>query len=163
MKNLIVAATVGLLASGGVYAGSFATPTTIVSNSTVSGSTCGGAAGQTLPAQGPGVNLGGIIYPHPSYIYSFIADAATASLSVTGADVEFAVTTSETAAPFSPTGYTGGPPVNLTPFNLQNTVRYYILVSIDPSIDATNPPQCRTFSLNVAGRLPVALQNFSVE
>ena len=138
------------------------TPTTaptspLASNQTISGATtCGGTVG---------LNLGGTnVLPHPSKIYEFVAQNATATITITPAstDIEMFLTTGCTSSPTAQ-GFVGGPLV-IPPGTLTNGTKYFIVVTKDASI----PPQpapgvCGAYGFTVVGTLPVSLQNFSVE
>lgn len=115
--------------------------------------TCGGQAG---------LDLGGTIYSHPSKVYEFVAQGANATITFgANADREMSLVTGCTSAPLF-IGFVGGPLV-IPPGSLTDGTKYYLVVSTDPSIPTANPPVCGSFDLVVNGRLPVALQKFSVE
>lgn len=158
MKNVLLSLTA--LAAMGASAVSFAqtcaSPLPIRSNTTypnatsTTGTTCGGT---------PGLNLGGTIYPHPSIVYSFVANNAMGNLTITGAMREIALTTSCANAPSNAAA--PGVPMVIAPGSLTNGATYLLVVSTDPS-EPPVPPICGTYTINTP-TLPVSLQNFSVE
>ena len=148
MKNalLTLTAIAAMSLSAVSFAQTCASPLPIKSNSSYpnasspTATTCGGQAG---------LNLGGTIYPHPSVVYSFVAQSANATITITGTDREMSLVSS----------CAGGP---MVVNSLTNGTTYYVVVSTDPSIP-TPPIQCGAYTLAVAGTLPVSLQGFSVE
>lgn len=154
--KLFAFALVGALALPTVAAAqTCASPLPIRSNTSypnptsTTATTCGGQAG---------LNLGGTIYPHPSIVYSFVAQSANATLTLTGTDREMSLVNNCANAPIA-IGFVGGP---MVVNGLTNGTTYYVVVSTDPSIP-TPPIQCGAYTLTVAGTLPVSLQDFSVE
>ena len=157
MKNalLTLTAIAAMSLSAVSFAQTCASPLPIKSNSSYpnasspTATTCGGQAG---------LNLGGTIYPHPSVVYSFVAQSANATITITGTDREMSLVSSCAQAPIA-IGFVGGP---MVVNSLTNGTTYYVVVSTDPSIP-TPPIQCGAYTLAVAGTLPVSLQGFSVE
>lgn len=157
MKNALL--TLTAIAAMGVSAVSFAqtcaSPLPMKSNTTYpnamspTATTCGGQAG---------LNLGGTIYPHPSIVYSFVAQSANATITLTGTDREMSLVSNCNSAPIA-IGFVGGP---MAVNGLTNGQTYLVIVSTDPSIP-TPPVQCGPYTATVAGTLPVSLQGFSVE
>lgn len=134
-------------------AGTCEAPTpALTSNSTPSGSTCGGTAG---------INMGGTVYPHPSQVFSFHKSAGATNIAVAGGNREMSVVASCMSAGQGPAplvvGFPGGP----ADISGLADGDYVLVVSTDPSIAVTNPPQCGNYDLTV-GTLPVTLQKFDV-
>ncbi|MEO6104727.1 MAG: hypothetical protein ABIP44_13955 [Pseudoxanthomonas sp.] len=157
MKNALLSLTA--VAALGVSAVSLAqtcaSPLPIQSNSNKTGTTCGGT---------PGLNLGGTIYPHPSIVYSFVAQNAAAAITFNAAgspDREMSLVTACNTAPIF-IGFNGGPLV-IPPATLTNGTTYLLVISTDPGLPPANPPLCGPYNVTVAGTLPVSLQGFSVE
>lgn len=152
MKNIVLVAAIALALPTIANAGTCASPTPITSDVTVSGTTCGGEIG---------IDMAGVIYPHPSQVYSFVGDpSATGAIALTGTDREMAMTTSCNSAPFMD-GYPGGP-IDLDALNLVAGQTYLLIVSTDPGIDPEDPPLCGDFTVTT-DTLPVSLQNVTVD
>lgn len=122
------------------------------SNTTSSGSTCGGTVG---------INMGGNVYPHPSQVFTFTKGPGATTIAIAGTDREMSVVTSCSSTTQGPApvrvGFPGGP-VDLS--GLANGT-YFLVVSTDPSLPVTTPPTCGAYDLTI-GTLPVSLQKFEV-
>ena len=129
--------------------GTCAAPTPLLSNSTVSGTTCGGEIG---------INMGGTIYVHPSSVFSLHLDHVNDpnKISIHGEHREMALTASCATAPIA----IGAPGLDIDGSEIPSG-DYLVIVSTDPSIPATNPPTCGAFDLNILS--PVTLQSFVVD
>lgn len=158
MKLVVAIALLGGLAfSAASFAQTCASPLPIGpkvggNHPPLSGTTCGGTAG---------LNLGGTIYPHPSIVYSFVAQNASASLTF-GADPnrEMSLVANCASAPitFGAPGF----PMVVAPGTLIDGTTYLVIVSSDSGLPPA-PPICGPYNVVITGTLPVSLQNFSVE
>ena len=101
------------------------------------GDTCGGEIG---------LNLGGVVYSHPSRVYTFHVDHAGpvfTTIALAGTDREAAVTDSCTNAPIAFAA--PGTPVDVTALADGD---WLLVVSTDPSLSVTVPPRCGAYTLN---------------
>lgn len=144
------------MASGVAFAaaGTCADPIPLASLQSVpDGSTCGGEIG---------INMGGVVYGHPSMVYRFHINQAgpggtPTTISVTGTDREASITDSCTNAPTAISSAAIGP----ADVSTLATGDWLLVVSTDPGLTVTDPPRCGAFAVT-AGVLPVSLQEFSV-
>ena len=101
------------------------------------GDTCGGEVG---------LNFGGVIYSHPSRVYSFHVDHAGpvfTTITLSGTNREAVVTDSCTNAP---TAFAApGVPVDVTALADGD---WLLVVSTDPSLPVTVPPTCGAYTVN---------------
>lgn len=165
MKMLGLALVGSLLFSASAFAQTCASPTPIPPKAGgsypvphLAGTTCGGTVG---------LNLGGVVYSHPSVVYSFVANAAAAAaastitFSGTGSENrEMSLVTSCTSAPINIAA--PGVPMQIPAGQLVSGTTYLLVVSSDSGLPP-QPQQCGPFSVSTTGTLPVALQNYSVE
>lgn len=128
----------------------------IFSDSSVSGDTCGSVNG--IGALGP------LPSPHNDLIYFFVADGASATISMPAASYDYGVFLTSGCAGTTPaptqaaTGPAAGGSFPVGGLTDGNT--YYVIVSGNPSVDT---PSCGTFDMNIDGQLPVELQSFSID
>ena len=130
-------------------------PAPIASNQTVTGlSTCGHPNGVG--------GYGGYASPQPDYIFSFTAQDANATITLTtsAALVEFLVSSCSAGVAGAAIG-SGAPgdQFPMTVSGLNNGQQYWIGVTSQPGPN----DQCGDFGLAVAGQLPVSLQSFSID
>lgn len=155
MKVAALSAFLMLACAPMAYAQTCASPTALASNTVVNGNTCGGEIG---------INMGGVIFGHPSVVYSFTwTDQGVDPniIDLTGTNMAFVVGPDCTQAPIA----FGGPgvgPLDLTAAGFVDGQSYVLVVSTDPGLPVTDPPTCGDFVLS-PGTLPVSLQNFTVQ
>lgn len=149
MKTNVLSAvlTAGLLtASAGAFAGTCASPTPLLSNETVTGTTCGGEGG---------VDLGGVPLVHPVVVYSFVAEGAAGTIETSGDP-----TISALIAPDCSTA-----PIlagNSIPLDSLVDGESYLFIVTSEELSAPNPQICGAYNVTT-GTLPVELQSFSVD
>lgn len=129
----------------------------IESNATVTGNTCSGTE--------IGINLGGVILPHKSVVYSFVAGGPPGGITtMTGTNLGIVIAENCTSGPIA----IGSPdaPMDVGAVTAQLTVgnTYLFIVTGDPGEPVPAPPAevCGAYSINTS-QLPVELQNFSVD
>jgi hypothetical protein len=128
----------------------------ILSDSSVAGDTC--ASTNSLPS------YGGTVSPQNEIVYSFTAQDANAALTINlnglpGGAVY--LMPAPCASSTDPTNFGfDGTPMTIAPDSLTDGQEYFVIVTADPGGPAD---ACGAFSVDVAGQLPVELQNFSVE
>lgn len=148
----------GLFAGGIVQAQTCATPIPLSSNTAVNGNTC-------VAPTGTGVNslpgYGSVPSPQTEIVYSFVAQGANGSVTVTdtgafGATVVLMPSPCASGTDILAAG-AAGTPMPLT--GLTNGQTYYLIVTGDPGGPAN---ACGAFTMTPP-TLPVSLQGFSVE
>lgn len=139
MKKVLLIGGLLLLSPLAAHANGGATcaaPAPLPSGSDV-GDTCGGEIG---------INLGGVVYAHPSRVYSFHVDHAGpvfTTITLSGTNREAAVTDSCSNAP---TAFAApGVPVDVTALADGD---WLLVVSTDPSLPVTVPPRCGPYTVN---------------
>lgn len=135
-----------------------ASPIVLTSNDSVTGDLC--TAGNPLASYGSTTS------PQNEIIYSFVAQSASASISITetgGGDTFLGSIYLSPACNSStdPTAFDfEGTPMTVDGSNSPDGATRYIYVTADPGGSNT---ACGTFQMDVAGTLPVKLQSFSVK
>jgi hypothetical protein len=151
----ILAAVGSCFAASAAFAQTCAAPIAILSNSDAAGDTC--TAENTLPG------YGGISSPQAEIVYSFVAEGANATVTMTHTGAAFGGTVVVMPSPCSSSTdiITAGDTANPMAVNgLTDGETYYVIATADPGGPAD---ACGAYNLNVDGILPVELQNFSVE
>jgi hypothetical protein len=156
-RLLAVAVLLGLAFAGNVLAQDCATPIAIhTDEQNVTGDTC--AAGNPLPT------YGGTGSPQNEIVYSFVAQGANADISIAGTG-GYAGTTPAVflfpacSAATDPIAF-GVPGTPMHVGGLTDGQTYFITATADPGGPNDG---CGSYDIDVAGTLPVSLQNFSVE
>lgn len=157
MKVRLTACVLGLsLVSSIAFAQTCASPLPIQSDSSQNGDTC--AAGNVIPS------FGALPSPHNDIVYSFVAQGANATITMPASDFNygaFFLDACDTDGNAFPTQAITNPPGGSFPVSgLVDGQTYYIVVSGSP---AEGNPVCGTFTINVAGPLPVELESFSID
>lgn len=140
MKRILLIGSLALLSPFAVHADDGATCASPAPLATISinpsTTTCGGEIG---------INMGGVVYGHPSRVYSFHVNqpGMCCSIQLTGTNREGVVTRSCTEAPtaISAPGF----PINV---NALADGEWLYVVSTDPSLPITNPPTCGPFTIS---------------
>jgi hypothetical protein len=155
MNKIALGVSLLALSAGSAFAQTCATPLPIASNSARSGDTC--TATNSLPG------YGGVPSPQTEIVYSFVAQAANATISLAQTGTAFGATMflmpspcSSSTDPIAFGDFTTPMAVN----GLTNGQTYYVIITADPGGPASG---CGPFTATVAGILPVELQNFSVD
>jgi hypothetical protein len=152
MKKIALGVSLLALSAGSVFAQTCAAPLPIAAGA-FAGDTC--TAANTLPS------YGGTVSPQNEVIYSFVAQNANGTITISGAIPGGAVflMPSPCSSSTDPIdfGFVGTP---LTLEGLTNGQTYYVIVTSDPGGPNT---ACGAYSLAVTPTLPVELQNFSVD
>lgn len=162
MKKMILAASTALAlgAVGQAMAQTCASPTPIASDSVVQGDLC--TATNDLPAYGNTAS------PQNEIVYSFTAQNAAATISVTqggegtwgGAQAAVFLLPAPCATTTDPTAFGfAGTPMTIDGTNSPDGSVRYVVFTADPGAAAA---ACGTFTGTVTGTLPVKLQSFSV-
>lgn len=157
-KVSVLASLVALSFSGTVFAQTCASPLDIGSPGAVSGDTS--TAENTIAGFGP------LPSPHNDIVYSFVAEGANATITVSAASYDYGVVLIQTCAGVSSapiqasTGPGPGGAFTIATDSLVDGTTYYIVVTGNPSVDT---PVAGTFTMDLVDTLPVELQNFSVE
>ena len=160
MKQCILFSALALAgAAGTVNAQTCASPIEhIESNAVVSGDTCSGTE--------IGLNLGGVILPHKSVVYSFVAGGPPGGVTTmpVGTDLGIVIAPDCVSGPIA----IGSPdvPMDIGAVTAQLTAgqTYLFIVTGDPGVPVPAPPAevCGPFTINTS-QLPVELQSFSVD
>ena len=126
--------------------------------------TVGTHSGDTTTAANTIAGFGPLPSPHNDIVYSFVAEGADSTITVTESNYDYAVVVISACDGVSPaplfasTGPAAGGEFQLG--GLTDGATYYVVITGNPSVDQ---PQNGTFTLTATETLPVELQNFSVD
>lgn len=130
----------------------------IPSNTEVTGNTCDGTE--------IGLNLGGVILPHKSVVYSFVAGGPPGGITTmpVGNNLGIVIAPDCVSGPIA----IGSPDVPMdvgaVSASLTEGQTYLFIVTGDPGVPVPTPPDevCGPYTINTS-QLPVELQSFSVD
>lgn len=156
MKRVLFA-SIALAFGANAMAQTCASPIQIFSDTPFNGDSC--TADNTITGFGP------LPSPHNDVVYSFVAQGANATLTMNAAaGYDYAVLLIDACSAIAPAPLNGSTgPANGGNFQLSGLTdgnTYYVVVTGNPSNAAA---QCGSYTVAVAGTVPVELQSFSVE